>query len=301
MKWINNGCKNVLEAVNKKTNKGYDFIDPDPGIYTVPNLELFANALYTYVQSQQPITIIGDYDADGVCSTSGLYLLLKKMGAQSVNVRIPKRISEGYGLSTGIISEIDTGVIITVDNGITAIEAIEIACRKNLKVLILDHHQPIIENEKIILPNAEIIVDPHIEFILSEQGICPTPDFTGYCGAGLVYKLAEMLIPDTEEFSQIAAFAAIATIADVVPLTGDNRNIYHHGILSIRNKEITPGLQSIINLLQSDNMVSEDDIGFRIAPLLNAPGRLYDDGAMLSVRALLSCLMFRSNNIKRNR
>ena len=297
MKWIDNGAKNVLDAVNKKTGRGYQFIDPDPGIYTVPNLYDLSEKLITYVENNVPITIIGDYDADGICATAGLFLLLRQLNAESICIRIPKRMSEGYGLSPKIISEINEGVIITVDNGITAIDAIKIAKEKGLDVMILDHHQPIIDKGKMILPEADIIVDPHVDQMIAISGNCKKPDFDGYCGAGLVYKLAELLIPKTETFDHIAAFSAIATIADVVPLIEDNRNIYHHGIRSIRRRIITPGLQAIVNLLQSDNQVTEKDIGFRIAPMLNAPGRLYDDGAMLSLRTLLSESAFQASTM----
>lgn len=186
------------------------------------------------------------------------------------------------------MDEINNGVVITVDNGISAIPAIKKAKEKGLVVLVIDHHEPKMEDGKIVLPDADLIVDPHVPDELICKGALEKSTFNGYCGAGLAYKLAQVMIPGTNALKKISAFAAIATIADVVPLLYDNRNIYHEGIRNIKEKCITPGLQCLVNMLQSDNIVTEGDIGFKIAPMLNAPGRLIDDGAMKSLQTLIT-------------
>ena len=287
MIWINNGCSNVYDAVQKKTGNAEKILNPRRE-YCVTNMRELAFLLKKYAKADILVTIIGDYDCDGVCASAELFMLLKKIGFSNVRIRLPKRMSEGYGLSESIVDEIQQGLIITVDNGIAAVSAIEKAKKKGLVVFIMDHHQPIIEKGQIVLPEADLIIDPHVEEVLSEMGEGTKPDFNGYCGAGLVYKLAQLMIPNTRIFKEIAAFAAIATIADLVPLVEDNRIIYHEGIMSIKNRTITPGLQSLIDILQSENYVTEHDIGFKIAPMLNAPGRLYDNGAMLSLATLLA-------------
>lgn len=288
MQWKNNGFTNVAEAVEYKSGQSASLLcSRENTRFRIQNLALMAMWIQAYVSQNAPITVIGDYDADGVCATGGLYLLLRELGADNVHLRLPKRMSEGYGLSEKIVDEIKAGVVITVDNGIAAIPAIHKAKEKGLVVLVIDHHQPKVEHGTVILPEADLIVDPHIPDSLICKGNLDPSTFDGYCGAGLVYKLAQCMIPNTATLSRISAFAAIATIADVVPLIEDNRNIYHDGIQSIRNRQITPGLQCLVNMLQSNNIVTEEDIGFKIAPMLNAPGRLYDDGAMKSLQTLI--------------
>lgn len=288
MQWKNNGYLNVMDAVEHKTGMAKDILSSEeyPSFF-IQNMDLMAAWIRTYAQQNAPITVIGDFDCDGVCATGGLYLLLRELGADNIRLRLPKRISEGYGLSEKIVDEITEGIVITVDNGITAIPAIQKAKEKGLIVLVIDHHEPKIEGNSIVLPEADLIVDPHVPDSFICKGSLVTSTFNGYCGAGLVYKLAQCLIPNTDTLRKISAFAAIATVADVVPLIWDNRNIYHEGIWNIRNRCITPGLQCLVNILQSNNIVTESDIGFKLAPMLNAPGRLYDDGASKALQTLI--------------
>ena len=288
MQWKSKGFKNVMDAVQHNTGLAEEFLHPSQEPYYIQNLDLMAMWIQVYASQNAPITVIGDYDADGVCATGGLYLLLRELHADNIKLRLPRRMSEGYGLSEKIVEEIDGGVIITVDNGISAIPAIKKAKEKGMVVLVIDHHEPKMDNGQIVLPEADLIVDPHVPDHLIQKGVPVKSTFNGYCGAGLVYKLAQAMIPGTKTLKKISAFAAIATVADVMPLVSDNRNIYHEGIRSIRDRDITPGLQCMVNLLQSDNIVNEGDIGFKLAPMLNAPGRLYDDGANISLQTLIT-------------
>lgn len=270
--------KEVVTALSGLTEKELVSPTPTPS-KDIQNLEAAADCIRAAVRQSKNISVMGDYDTDGVTATSILYCVLKKMGANPY-IRLPKRISEGYGLNPSVIPEFKPGLLITVDNGIAAVEAVELATCAGCEVVILDHHLP-----QETLPNAKIIVDPHIE--PEKNG------FIHYCGAGLAYKLAQLLFPDDEEFLvQMASLAAIGTVADSMPLVGDNRVIVMEGLnvlrsrsKAIREKCVLPGLAALIEVAEVYD-IDEMDIGFKISPMLNAAGRLLDDGAMLSFSAL---------------
>ena len=232
-----------------------------------------AKAVRKAVDNRTPITICGDYDADGITSTAILWLMLRHLG-QRARVRLPRRYSEGYGLSMKVVDEISEGLLITVDNGISAIDQIAKAKEKGLTVVILDHHLP-----GEILPPVDVIVDPHIR--PEKNG------FVEYCGAGLAYKLAQILSSDNTILLQLVALAAIGTVADVMPLFGDNRVIVREGLSAIRENRIPAGLLSLISEAGLYT-IDEDAIGFKIGPALNAAGRLVDNGAMLPLRLLIT-------------
>ncbi len=291
MQWKSRNFNSVHEAVNANSNGNADaFLNPD-GIYCpIQNAEAMASWLTNYARQGVPITIMGDYDVDGVSASAGLFLALTASGAKPDNIRIrlPRRMSEGYGLKDTIVDEVQSGVIVTVDNGIAALDAVRKAKEKGIIVLVIDHHLPVMDNGKTVLPCADLIVDPHVDDALIARNGMDGTAYRDYCGAGLVYKIAQYMIPHTLELDWISTLAAIATIADVVPLDGDNRNIYHEGIRNIQCGRIPVGLQAILDLLKTGNMVTESDIGFRIGPMLNAPGRIYDDGASIALAAILS-------------
>lgn len=226
----------------------------------------------------QIITVVGDYDVDGIAATSILSLVFKHLGWK-FNVRLPKRFSEGYGISDAIIDEIENGLIITVDNGIAAAEVIKKAKEKGLMVIVTDHHLP---DASGILPDADIVIDPN--------AIEGSADFKSYCGAGIAYKLAqEILGEDHELMPKLLGLAAIATVADVMPLVGENRFIVKNGLQTlVSRKDRTMGLGALMDECKFGSYVSAKNISFKIAPMLNAPGRLEDDGAMVSYNLLTS-------------
>ena len=258
------------------------------GRWYVMNLPTFAGWLHEYLSGGTPITVIGDYDCDGVCSDSILDRIFRCYGRTDIEIVNPRRLTEGYGFSVKILDRLRnrSGVIITVDNGIRAVEAVAEAKRRGYVVMICDHHMPGKE-----LPPADIIVDPHVENLVNMDGIEYDRKtlFEHYCAAGLVYRLA-CIMPGMrrEALLQCAGFAAVATIADVVPLTGDNRNIWREGKTAIESGYMTEGLRRVIMSLGTNGMIDEGRVGFSISPPLNAPGRLLDNGADLSF-ALLSC------------
>ena len=234
-------------------------------------------------QAGTKITIYGDYDVDGIMSTVILYKALHSAGA-NVDFYIPHRIQEGYGLNTAAIQrlhEAGTELLITVDNGISAIEEIAAANHLGMTVIVVDHHEPGFtqddENREDILPPAAAIVDP-------KQQDCLYP-FKELCAAGLSYKLA-VALGSTD--SELLSLAAIATICDIVNLQDENRIIVREGLAKLNNnKLLNPGLGSLITRRgYLDKPIDTFTVGFVIGPCLNATGRL--GSASQSVALLLA-------------
>lgn len=225
---------------------------------------------------QQNIWIAGDYDSDGINATAIMYWTLKKLGANP-HTRLPKRFTEGYGLSAKIVDEIPPGsLIITVDNGIAAKEAVDAAKAKACTVIITDHHLPPRNADgEMILPDADLIIDPHIE---------DESEYSDLCGAAIALVFARTALPHMES-KALDVLASIATVTDVMPLTGYNHTLVRSGLQAINTGRNLPGLNC---LLEASGLISpeylpghltEDDYGYSIGPMLNAPGRLRDDGA----------------------
>lgn len=276
MAWIKRGtARNITEVVKQTSQLSPEEV-ANPFKYpslSIMGMEEAADLILQAINRRDTITIVGDYDADGITSTSILWHTLRYLGI-TARTRLPRRYSEGYGLSSKVVEEISSGLVITVDNGISAVEQVRAAKEKGLRVIILDHHLPGKE-----LPEADVLVDPHI----SPAQSC----FENYCGAGLAYKMAELLIDDDEFLRKMRALAAIGTVADVVPLIGDNRIIVRDGLQCINRHDLPVGLLALINAVGIQK-VDEQTIGYTIAPLLNAPGRLKDDGAMDSLQMLIT-------------
>ena len=274
MQWLKRDSGNsVLEVVmhNSGMTESELIYPQETKPLDIEGLVEASSMIKAAVKDNTPISIMGDYDADGITASSILYLTMRHLGITPI-VRLPKRMSEGYGLSANAVHEFSKGLLITVDNGISAFEAISEAKGLGFKVIIMDHHLP-----AEMLPNADVIVDPHIH-----------PDkngFEDYCGAGLAYKLAQLLTADSFLLDQLCSLAAIGTIADGVPLRGDNRYIVKRGLNLIARGKVPIGLKTLLSVADISHC-DEKDIGFRIGPMLNAAGRMYDDGAKISFEAL---------------
>lgn len=283
-----NGCVNtsVAEVVSLNTKMDIEtFLErmEDPFI---PNLKEAAELIkkfiddYRSVHGQKmnvPITIVGDYDSDGINATAIMYWGLVTYGVTPAT-RVPRRFSEGYGLSEKIIDEIHNGLVITVDNGISAYSAIEKAKKKGLSVVVTDHHlAPVDDNGQFIIPPADVVVDPHVT----------GAEFSDYCGAAIAYRLVKELNP-TKKLSALLVLASIATVSDVMPLVGANRTLVQDGLKLINRNApmVPPGLEALLNELKIE-VVTEGDYGFSIGPIYNAAGRLYDNGADKVLRLLL--------------
>ena len=230
--------------------------------FLIKDMKKTAEILNSAIDNNEKICIYGDYDCDGIMATVIMYTYLTEVGAD-VTYYIPER-SEGYGLNTNAIDKISddgTKIILTVDNGISAVNEAEYIYSIGMRLLITDHHQV-----GETLPRAEAIVDPH-------RPDCDSP-FKYMCGAGLALKLvAAMEDGDyTIALEQFADLAAIATVADIVSLTGENRFLVSYGIRLIENTD-RPALITLKEICRIKKSVDTDSIGFRISPRINASGR----------------------------
>lgn len=271
MKWKqkNPGLSTIRDVV-LENNPGIeeDELLDDKAIYEVHDIEKVINILTRANLENIFVTVVGDYDVDGVTSSTEWDIILTKLGIRH-RIRLPKRHTEGYGLNVNIIDEINEGILITVDNGIAALDAIKKAKDKGLYVIVVDHHQPVVNDEGLaILPAADIIIDPH--------AIPGQADFQYYCGAGLTYKIAEVLFKEDEfMLNRLSCFAAIGTVADVVDLKKDNRKIVKKGLKNLLVcKYRTTGLGKLMEQCYINKRITADDIGYSIGPAINACGRL---------------------------
>ena len=265
---------NYLGALKCKLNNAHDF----------KNIDKAAIFIKEYIEVGKKIRVVGDYDIDGICSTYVLISALKHLGADA-DYEIPDRIKDGYGINESIIKkshEDGCELIITCDNGIAAFGALELAAKLGVKVIVTDHHEVFREDNKDLLPRADMIVNP-------KQEDCSYP-FKQVCGAFVAYRLIEVLyelfsIPKSE-IEKFKEFIAIATVGDVMPLISENRIIVKQGLERIKLSE-NIGLKSLIKVCGIDSKnINSYDIGFILGPCFNASGRL--ESAKLSLKLLLT-------------
>ena len=245
----------------------------------IPDLERAAERVLNAIKASEKIAIFGDYDVDGVTASAILIHTLRAIEPEIDLVSyIPHRVEEGYGLNNEAISELHAqgvSLVISVDCGITAHEPAQTARELGLDLIITDHHNPPVSIDD--LPEAFAVVHPR------------RPDsrypFGELCGAGVAYKLAWHLCTlhcGSERVSpalrsvlvEMLGFAALGSIADVVPLVDENRVIVKHGLRQIPHSR-NEGLRALISASGLDaDKVDTEDVGFRLAPRLNAIGRL---------------------------
>ncbi len=243
-------------------------------------LDIAGALIADYASTGRRITVHGDYDVDGVCSTAVLIRALRELGA-TCDWYLPDRASDGYGLSGETVQRLaqrGTELLVTVDCGITAVEEVALARSLGLEVIVSDHHLPRADGT---LPDA-LIVHP---------ALCgyPCPDL---CAAGVAYKLAQATrlaatdrgsASDLLEVEDDLDLVALATIADVVPLLGENRNLVRRGLHALASTT-KPGLRALMSVARVDpGKVNERAVGFGLAPRINAAGRLYRADAALEL------------------
>jgi single-stranded-DNA-specific exonuclease len=211
--------------------------------------------------SRTRICVHGDYDVDGICATALAVLTLREFGAD-VEWYLPSRFEEGYGVSRETLVRLGQkgfGLVLTVDCGITAVEEVAEAQALGLDVIVTDHHRP---GER--LPGCSVVATRPSDY-----------PFTELCGTGVVYKLAEALLgPGDERLARHLDLVALATIADVVPLVDENRALSIAGLRQLATSR-RPGLRALMRTARVDPaVVDEGDVAFRLAPRINAAGRL---------------------------
>src|SRR6266511_4005863 len=216
------------------------------------------------------ICVHGDYDVDGICATVLAVLVLRELGAD-VEWHLPSRFDEGYGVSGGTLerlAEEGCGLVLTVDCGITAVEEVRRARELGLDVIVTDHHRPGDE-----LPDCTIVATRPSDY--------PFPDL---CGTGVAYKLGQALLgADSDVLRRHLDLVALATIADVVPLLDENRSLVIAGLRGLARTQ-KPGLQALMKVARVDPAtVDTGQVGFRLAPRINAAGRLGHPRAALEL------------------
>ncbi|MBA4536500.1 single-stranded-DNA-specific exonuclease RecJ [Bacillus aquiflavi] len=266
---VNRGIDTVESARFFLCEENQTFHDP----FLFKDMSIAVERIKLAIQLQESILIYGDYDADGVCSTSIMMLTLQELGA-NVRYYIPNRFTEGYGPNEAAFkkaAKAGVTLIITVDTGIAALNEANIAKELGIDLIITDHHEP-----GPALPNAYAIIHPKLK-----DSYYP---FTELAGVGVAMKLAHALYGQVP--THLLDIAAIGTVADLVSLQGENRLITKLGIEKLRTTNRI-GLKALFKKAQIEQItINEETIGFALAPRINAVGRL--DQADPAVNLLLT-------------
>lgn len=249
----------------ESSQKARDFLQAGPDLFHDPflldGMEQSVRRIQKAIQDREPICIYGDYDADGVSSTSLMVHVLRQLGAV-FDYYIPNRFTEGYGLHKDALAQLQQSgykLIITVDTGISAVEQVEYAKQLGLDVIVTDHHEP-----PAIIPEAFAVINP-------KKPGCSYP-FDMLAGVGVAFKLGHALLGEPP--LHLVDLAALGTIADLVPLVDENRILAREGLKRL-NHTRNLGLQALIRVCGlSDSDLSAGHVGFALGPRLNASGRL---------------------------
>ena len=239
--------------------------------FELGDMRAACEAIRAAVAGGRTICVHGDYDADGISATALAILILRELGAE-VEWHLPSRFDEGYGLRADTITRLaerGCGLVLTVDCGVTAVEEVAEARRLGLAVVVSDHHRPAAK-----LPDCPL-VGPY------RGSSYPFPEL---CGTGVVYKLGQALLGEESELlARQLDLVALATIADVVPLAGENRGLALAGLRALARTQ-KPGLRELMKVARIDPAaVDAGAVGFRLAPRLNAAGRLGHPEAALEL------------------
>ncbi|MEE1066172.1 MAG: single-stranded-DNA-specific exonuclease RecJ [Acutalibacteraceae bacterium] len=266
------GIKNIEDAeeffgINES-------VPADP--FDFPDMYKAVKRIKTALDNFERIAVYGDYDADGVTATALLYSYLEMQGADVV-FAVPNRHTEGYGLNYSAIDNISrmgAKLIITVDNGISAVEEAEYIRQLEMDLIVTDHHLP-----SDVIPDAVAVVDPHREDCIL--------DFKDYAGVGVAYKLICALEGEENEVTEsFLDLVTIGTVADVMPLKGENRSIVRRGTQLINDSDRV-GIQALTEAAGLEGKtIKSGTVAFGIAPRINAAGRI--GTADRAIRLLLS-------------
>ncbi|MBR7107911.1 MAG: single-stranded-DNA-specific exonuclease RecJ [Lentisphaeria bacterium] len=263
-----------------------DFINPrlanlsDP--YRFPGIKDASARLWQAIADREPILIHGDYDTDGITASALLALVLRQNGA-IVNSFIPHRFDDGYGFTPESLEKAlemfgKCGVLVTVDCGITSCEAVENAVALGIDVIVTDHHEAGSE-----LPKALAVINPKVYPELEDLQLLS--------GAGAAFKLSHAFVKYGREnnlggfqtnLEEVLDYVALGTVADIVPLLGENRILVKYGIEALR-RQLRPGIRALIESSRIRSELVPSDITFRLAPRINAAGRVGDANVALKL------------------
>ncbi|HYU20612.1 MAG TPA: single-stranded-DNA-specific exonuclease RecJ [Chloroflexota bacterium] len=263
---LNRGLADATEAARFLDAEGEALGNP----FAMADMHEALERIAAAIRAGEPIVVYGDYDVDGLSGATLLKLALEAAGAQ-VEVFIPHRERDGYGLSSAVLESLAAGstrLVISVDCGVSAAAEVAAAARAGLDVVVTDHHQVPAE-----LPRAVAVLNPH-------RSDCPYP-FKYLAGAGVALRLAQAILqrfqpsdPAQEIQGQLFELAALGTVADVMPLIGENRAIVRRGLDKL-NASPSPGLRALIRHAGlARGWINAESVAFGLAPRLNAAGRI---------------------------
>lgn len=256
--------KRALEALlQSRFAAGFARLSDIPDPVKLTDAEKAARRIADAVRSGERIALVGDYDVDGVTATAITALFFRQI-PYPLDVTIPNRFTDGYGVSEPVLERIDADVVFTVDNGINAFAAADACRRRGIDLIITDHHTPAAS-----LPDAYAVVNPK-----RTDDAYPFPDICGAQVAWMLMALIKKELGLAIDMGQFLELLALAVIADVMPLVGVNRAIVQAGLGQMERSHRP--MSVIIREALGKTKLAAEDIGFQIAPRLNAAGRLED-------------------------
>ena len=256
----------------------------------LPGVDQAASRLVQAINRGERILVVGDFDADGATASALVVSLLREMGVADVDYLVPNRFEFGYGLTPEIVrvaAKREPALIITVDNGVSSVDGVQLANELGIDVVITDHHLPPKD-----LPKATAIVNPNLQETTFESPFLAGVGVAYYLMAVVRAKLrAEKYFESHDVSEPILAdwldLVALGTVADVVPLDRNNRILVYQGLRRMRLGHLRPGMRALIEISdRSLETLSAQDLGFAVGPRLNAAGRLDDIG--LGIQCLLA-------------
>jgi single-stranded-DNA-specific exonuclease len=270
---VNRGFSEISAVENFLSPRLKNLADP----FLLPNMAAAVERLFRAREQNESLMIFGDYDVDGVTSTALLVEVLRELG-WNVDFYLPNRMDEGYGLSAegveNCLKKFPVKLLLAVDCGSTAVETINSLGARGVDVIVLDHHQ--VSNPA---PKTVALVNPQ----LTKNSKLKTQNFCELCSAGLAFKLAHAIVkrgretslPGAAEFDlrPLLDLVALGTIADLVPLVGENRILVSAGLRQL-NETKRAGILALKKVAQTPDKIGAYEVGFQLAPRLNAAGRL---------------------------